>query len=182
MSFSDPKLPSGYSPYNIQKVSSWLFVQYAKVGADGRPEKGVGNGFVDIFNPDGSLVKRFTSNGPLNAPWGITQAPASFFEDNHDTDTESHGDKKGKDNNDGKHHDDPIMLVGNFGDGYINAYSLDGEFLGQLKSHGRPIWIDGLWALSFPPASATSIDPHRLYFTAGPNNEADGLFGYLIKK
>jgi len=184
MSFTDPNLPAGYSPYNIRGIGSWLFVQYAKVGADGRPEKGEGKGFVDIFNPDGSFVRRFASRGPLNAPWGITQAPASFFEDNDndDMDTDRHGDNSGKDNKNGKHNDDPIMLVGNFGDGYINAYSLEGEFLGQLKSRGKPIWIDGLWALSFPPATATAIDPDRLYFTAGPADETDGLFGYLIKK
>ena len=80
-------------------------------------------------------------------------------------------------------HDDnqPILLVGNFGDGRINGFSLDGEFLGQLKSHGKTIVINGLWALSFPPSTST-IDQHRLYFAAGPNDEMDGLFGYLIKQ
>jgi hypothetical protein len=74
-----------------------------------------------------------------------------------------------------------VILVGNFEDGHINAFSLGGQFLGQLQSHNRTIIIDKLWALSFAPTTATTIDPHRLYFTAGPNNETDGLFGYLIK-
>ncbi|HZE85309.1 MAG TPA: hypothetical protein VE035_13435, partial [Puia sp.] len=78
--------------------------------------------------------------------------------------------------------DQPTILIGNFGNGYINAYSLDGNFLGRLRSHNHPIVIDGLWALSFAPATATAIDPNRLYFTAGPDKESDGLFGYLIKQ
>jgi uncharacterized protein (TIGR03118 family) len=73
------------------------------------------------------------------------------------------------------------MLVGNFGDGRINAYSLQGQFLGQLQSHNHTIVIEGLWALSFPPTTST-IDQGRLYFTAGPDDEKDGLFGYLIKQ
>jgi hypothetical protein len=76
----------------------------------------------------------------------------------------------------------PVILVGNFGDGRINVFSLEGEFLGQLQSHNRTIVIDRLWALAFAPATATMVDPERLYFTAGPNNETDGIFGYLIKK
>jgi uncharacterized protein (TIGR03118 family) len=181
MPFWDPNLPAGYAPFNIQVVGSWLVVLYAKVGADGDEEKGQGKGFVDIFNTNGSFVRRFASREPLNAPWGVAQAPASFFDDNDMDDNNSHGNSS--DVKKGKHNDDqPIMLIGNFGDGYINAYSLDGEFLGQLKAHGKAIVIDGLWALSFPPATATAVDPDRLYFTAGPDDEEDGLFGYLIKK
>jgi hypothetical protein len=73
------------------------------------------------------------------------------------------------------------ILIGNFGDGRINVYSIDGQFVGQLRAHGKTIEIDGLWALSFPPASATTIDPLRLYFTAGPDDEEEGLFGYIRK-
>jgi hypothetical protein len=72
---------------------------------------------------------------------------------------------------------DPVILVGNFGDGHINVFSRDGSFLGQLHAHKQTIVIEGLWALSFPPSSA-SIDPARLYFTAGPDNESDGVYGY----
>jgi uncharacterized protein (TIGR03118 family) len=181
MSFTDPRLLPGYSPYNIQRVGDWLVVLYAKVGSDGRPDRTPGKGLVSIFNPDGTFVKRFASGWPLNAPWGVAEAPASFFDDN---DKDGDDNQKGKDDHKGKDGRDnqPILLVGNFGDGYIDAYRLDGLFLGQLKSHGKAIIIDGLWALSFPPASATAVDPDRLYFTAGPDNENDGLFGYLIKK
>jgi uncharacterized protein (TIGR03118 family) len=174
--FTDPDLPAGYSPFNIQAIGSWLYVNYAKVGPDGNEVHQVGLGLVDIFNPDGSFVRRFASGGTLNAPWGITQAPADFFNDN-DGDKDDQGQKVKEQGNSG----DPIILVGNFGDGHINAFSLSGDFLGQLKSHGKKLWIDGLWALVFPPASATSIDPNRLYFASGPADEKDGLFGYIIK-
>jgi hypothetical protein len=75
----------------------------------------------------------------------------------------------------------PVILVGNFGDGRINVYSMDGQFQGQLQSHNHTIVIEKLWALGFAPVTATNTDQTRLYFTAGPNDENDGLFGYLIK-
>jgi len=75
----------------------------------------------------------------------------------------------------------PTLLVGNFGDGTINAYKMDGTFIGQLRAHGKPIEIEGLWALSFAPATATSVNPNWLYFTAGPDDEKEGLFGYITK-
>lgn len=183
MSFQDPTLPADYSPYNIQAVGDWLFVMYAKLGADGHGVAGAGNGFVSVFKTDGSFVKRFASRGTLNVPWGVTMASGSFLEDN-DMDGDDHGHSGNGDDNHG-HHDpkDPVILVGNFGDGHINVYSLDARFLGQLQTHThQPIVIDGLWALSFAPSTATTIDPNRLYFTAGPDHEADGVFGYLIKK
>lgn len=160
--FVDPNLPSGYAPFNIQAVGQQLYVMYAKVDpAKGEEEKGPGLGYVDIYNTDGSFVKRFVSNGQLNAPWGVAWAPAGFF---------------GTDEN-----AQPAILIGNFGDGHINAYGPDGNFLGQLRAHGNPIVIEGLWAISFPPATATSINPNRLYFAAGPDDEKDGLFGYIVK-
>ncbi|WP_431213692.1 hypothetical protein ACQ86N_01905 [Puia sp. P3] len=76
---------------------------------------------------------------------------------------------------------DSVILVGNFGDGHINVFSQNGDFLGQLQSRKQTIVIDGLWALSFPPASA-GIDPGKLYFPAGPDKESDGIFGYLFKQ
>ncbi|PWT75446.1 MAG: TIGR03118 family protein [Bacteroidetes bacterium] len=177
--FKDPFLPASYSPFNIQVVDNWIVVNYAKVGADGSEIHQVGLGLVDIFNPDGTFVRRFTSFGLLNSPWGIAMAPPNFFEDtdNDANDAKiSTGNSKLSSNN-----SEPIMLIGNFGDGHINAYSLDGEFIGQLRSDGKTLVIDGLWALRFPPATATAIDPNRLYFTAGPDEETNGLFGYLIK-
>ena len=72
-----------------------------------------------------------------------------------------------------------MILVGNFGDGYINAYDEWGKFLGPLRKHGKPIEIEGLWGISFAPASATAVDPGWLFFAAGPGGETDGLFGYI---
>jgi uncharacterized protein (TIGR03118 family) len=175
MMFKDPEIPAGYSPFNIQKVGDWLYVLYAKVGPEGDEVKGEGLGYVSIFTSNGEFVSRFASKGPLNAPWGIAWAPASFFNDLDETwDNEQKGGNHLMDLN--------LILIGNFGDGRINAYTEDGFFLGPLKSHGKPIEISGLWALMFPPASATAVDPNRLYFAAGPDEEKDGLFGYIIKK
>jgi uncharacterized protein (TIGR03118 family) len=178
MSFTDPSLPSGYSPFNIQEVNGNLFVMYAKVGPDGDEVKGMGLGYVDIYSTGGSLIKRFTSGGQLNAPWGVSMAPASFFRDGNegeDGDDDDDGQGKGKERND-------IVLIGNFGNGRINAYKSDGKYFGQLWVHNAPIVIDGLWAISMAPATATTIPAGRLYFTAGPDDEADGLFGYITRK
>jgi uncharacterized protein (TIGR03118 family) len=180
MSFSDPLLPSGFAPFNIQAVGSWLYVEYAKVGANGRDQAGSGLGFVDIFNTDGSFVKRFASGGALNAPWGVVQTPAGFLNDN-DMGDDNHGGNDSKNGGKGSDDNSPFILVGNFGDGHINVFGLDGSYFGQLQNHNKKtIVIDGLWALSFAPTTST-IDPSRLYFTAGPNAEADGVFGYLTR-
>lgn len=164
-SFEDPTLPEGYAPFNIHAIGNWLYVLFALVGPDGRDVPAPGNGYVSIFNMDGSFVKRFASRGQLNAPWGIAQAPAGFYADD----------------NDGPHSVGSTILVGNFGDGTINAYTTDGVLLGQLRSHGNPIVIEGLWGIMFPPATATTIDPNRLYFVAGVEEETEGLFGYITK-
>jgi uncharacterized protein (TIGR03118 family) len=178
MTFKDPWLPKGYHPFNIQAIGEWLYVAYAKVGPDGRDEKGVGKGIVSIFSTDGSFVKRFATKDLLNAPWGITAAPKRFFEDPDENEIAKSSNGQKNDH----YSDTTLILVGNFGDGKINAYTTRGEFAGQLRSHGRTIVIDGLWAIGFAPLTATAIDPNRLYFTAGPAGETDGLFGYLIKK
>jgi len=159
-SFADPNLPLGYAPFNIQNVDGLLYVMYAKVGSDGEEETGPGKGYVDVYNPNGTLAKRFISKGQLNAPWGVAKAPASFW-----------GDEPAANR----------ILVGNFGDGHINAYDENGNFVGQLRKSGNPIVIEGLWAISFPPATATTINPNWLYFAAGPDDEEEGLFGYITK-
>lgn len=161
-SFTDPDLPSGYSPFNIQNIGGKLYVMYAKVDpAAHEEEAGPGNGYVNIFNTDGSLMKRYISRGQLNAPWGIAKAPAGFWGAGNDI--------------------QDVILVGNFGDGHINAYDGEGNFLGQLRQHGNPIEIEGLWGISFAPSTSTAINQNWLYFAAGPDEEEHGLFGYIRK-
>lgn len=159
--FMDPAIPVGFAPFNIRLIDSVLYVTYAKQLAPDNhdDEKGAGNGYVNIFNTGGSLVKRFASQGKLNSPWGIEKAPEGFGQGTR------------------------VILVGNFGDGHINVYEeFEGEFLRQLKNYGSPVWIDGLWALTFPDNNVPGDDPNKLYFTAGPNDESHGLFGYLTKQ
>jgi uncharacterized protein (TIGR03118 family) len=174
MSFKDPYQARGYAPFNIQVVGTMLYVAYAKVGPNGKDVPGNGNGYVSIFTTTGQFVKRFASRGALNAPWGIAAAPDSFF-----VDTEDAAMMKGGGNDDELN--GPVILVGNFGDGRINAYSQYGRFLGALRKHGKAIEIDGLWAIGFAPTTST-ISQDRLYFTAGPDLETNGLFGYIIKE
>jgi len=162
-SFTDPNLPEGYSPFNIQNVGGKLYVMYAKVGPDGDEIHHEGFGVVDIYNPDGSFVKRFATFGQLNAPWGVAKPPAGFW-------------GAGADAQD-------VILIGNFGDGRINAFNSNGDFLGQLRAHGNPIVIDGLWGIAFATSASAAqhIDPNFLYFAAGPDDETHGLFGYIKK-
>jgi uncharacterized protein (TIGR03118 family) len=109
-----------------------------------------------VFNSDGGFVKRLATGGTLNAPWGVAQAPDGWL--NGTTGT---------------------ILIGNFGDGHINAFSASGTSLGTLQSNGSALVIDGLWAITFAPATATTINPNWLFFTAGPADETKGLFGYV---
>ena len=164
--FMDPMIPAGFSPFNIQNIGNMLYVTYAKVASNGDSQEGEGLGYVDIYNPNGTLVKRFASKGSLDAPWGVAMAPANYLTN----EVEDEDDVKAQ----------PSILVGNFGNGRINAYSLNGKFLGQLRGASHQILtIDGLWAIMFPPTTST-IDQRRLYFTAGPDDETHGLFGYLL--
>ena len=192
MSFKDNGIPDAYSPYNIQAVGNFLFVMYGELATSG-PLKGhgiagAGKGFVSVFNMDGSFVSRFASRGTLNLPWGVTMAPASFLDDQDveggdgghgGYDTKSYN--GGGNNNQGRDPKDPVILVGNFGDGRINVFTQGGKFLGQLQSHKHPLEVEGLWALTFPPAPPSSA-AGRLYFSAGPSNESDGVYGYIIKR
>jgi len=154
-SFSDPHLPSGYAPFGIALVDGNLFVTYAlQDSAKHDDVSGAGHGFVDVFDTDGHLITRFASRGALNSPWGIVRAPETF------------GPFSSR------------ILIGNFGDGRISGFSSYGDFRGQLHDpQGHAISIGGLWSIVFGVAAAS--DPNTLYFTAGTNGEADGLFGSL---
>ncbi len=158
-SFADPTLPSGYAPFGIQTIGDRVFVSYAKQDADAEDEiAGQGRGFVDAYDLAGNLIARVAEQGQLNAPWGLAQAPASF----------------------GRFAGD--ILVGNFGDGQINAYAetADGwEHRGTLRgTDGKKLVIDGLWALEFGNAGQNGT-PDTLFFTAGPDDESHGLFGTI---
>jgi uncharacterized protein (TIGR03118 family) len=155
--FADATIPAGFAPFNIANLDGKLYVSYAKQDDDKEDDvKAAGNGFVDIFDMDGNLQKRLISNGPLNSPWGMTIAPATF------------GAFGG------------ALLVGNFGDGKINAFDpSSGTMMGTLEDpQGNPITIDGLWATIFGNGK-NGGDQNTLYFTAGPGDEEHGLFGSL---
>jgi uncharacterized protein (TIGR03118 family) len=154
--FQDPAIPRGFAPFGIQAVNGTIVVTYAKQDADAEDDvAGAGLGFVDAYSTSGVLLRRFAARGPLNAPWGIALAPFGF------------GGASG------------ALLIGNFGDGRINAYDpVSGRFLGQLQGdRHKPITIDGLWALEF--GNGVIGTQQTLLFTAGPDDESHGLFGEL---
>lgn len=154
--FIDPNMPLGFAPFNVKNIDGKLYVTYAKQSADKQDDvSGSGNGFVSVFNTDGSFVKRFASQGTLNSPWGIAEAPNDFDQGSN------------------------AILIGNFGDGRINVYTRDGNYKGQLKDGDAPISIAGLWSLTFPSNGNPVGDQNQLFFTAGPANETAGLFGYI---
>jgi len=160
-SFVDPDLPSGFAPFGIQAAGGRVFVTYAKQDAEATDEvHGQGLGFVDVYSWDGVLLSRVAQRGQLNAPWGLAIAPANFGRFSGD------------------------LLVGNFGDGQINAYEelANGRFehRGELRgTDGQPLAIDGLWALQFGHGSVSNGPTNTLFFTAGPNDESNGLFGSI---
>jgi len=167
-SFTDPELASTcpipgppaqcFAPFGIQSINDQLYVTFALQDAAHHDDvRGAGHGFVDVFDADGHLIRRFASQGTLDSPWGLTLAPANF----------------GTFSN--------AVLVGNFGDGRINAFdAVSGAFLGQLRSgNGNAISINGLWGLAFGNGGLAG-NPNTLFFTAGFNDEADGLFGSIV--
>jgi len=159
-SFTDAAIPADFGPFNIANINGLLYVTYAKLkGPDNEDdEAGAGNGYVDIYSPDGKLIKNFASKGPLNSPWGIAQAPNGFGLPFHS------------------------IVVGNFGDGWINVYDSTGVYLGPMQNNSTPIAIPGLWALDFPINEDPNGDPGKLLFTAGPGEEQHGLYGFLKKQ
>jgi uncharacterized protein (TIGR03118 family) len=157
-SFTDATIPAGFAPFGIANISGNLYVTYAKQKAPDNhdDEAGPGNGFVDIFNPDGTMVRRFVSHGTLNSPWGIAVAPSGFGAFSGD------------------------VLIGNFGDGLIGAYDPNtGALVDMLRSPGgTQITIPGLWQLIFGPATGSTT----LFFSSGPDEESHGLVGTLTPR
>src|SRR5262249_981406 len=130
-------------------------VTYAQQDADKKDDvRGPGNGYVDVFDTSGKLIRRFATQGTLDSPWGVTLAPAGF----------------GSFSN--------ALLIGNFGDGRINAFNATtGAFLGQLTDiSNNTLAINGLWGLAFGNGS-NGTNSNTLYFAAGINGEQNGLFG-----
>jgi len=155
--FTDPGIPTQYGPFNIMNINGTLYVAYAVKEEDGDDEvDGQGLGFIDAYDPNGVLLSRVTSHGTLNAPWGMALAPDGF----------------GKFSN--------ALIVGNFGDGTMQAYDLvKGTPLGQLRdADNKVIAIDGLWGLQFGNG-VLNQPTTTLFFAAGPNGETDGLYGMI---
>lgn len=153
---TDPHLPAGYAPHNVKVIGNVILVAYAQQDtAKHDPVIGAGLGIVDAFDMEGNFHGTFASGTQLNAPWGMAIAPASFGDFSND------------------------ILVGNFGDGIINAYDTTGQFVGQVKnSAGQVIATPGLWELVF--GRGGTGDPNTLYFTAGGSNQTNGLFATLV--
>jgi len=161
--FTDSTIPKGWAPFGIQALGNSIFVTYAK--QDSKAEDDVatpGQGYVDEFTPDGALVARVVNsqkkNAPLISPWGLATAPSDFGVFAGD------------------------LLVGNFGNGRISAYTKQGSkwvYKGQLRhADGAPIELGGLWAIAFGNGSAAG-PTNTLYFASGPSAEAHGLFGSI---
>jgi hypothetical protein len=155
--FTDPDLPEGYAPWNMQVAAGRIFVAYAlQDAAKHDPVVGAGNGIVDIYNLDGSFVKRFVSKGSLNVPSGIVQASANFGAFSND------------------------ILIGNFGDGLINAFDPDsGQFLGPLKDgNGNPIVNPDLHSMVFGDGNAG--DANTLFLTSALAEGTNGVFAAVV--
>ena len=163
-SFDDDAIPRGFAPFNVQNIGGSLFVTYAKQDEARHDDvAGAGNGYVDIYTPTGKLERRLEHGPWLNSPWGVVWAPRDFGEFSN------------------------RVLVGNFGSGQIAAYDgFSGKFVGLLKTYTDPVNLTGehvltiekLWAIAF--GNSANAGPYNaLFFTAGPNDESDGIFGAL---
>jgi uncharacterized protein (TIGR03118 family) len=156
--FVDPNLPARYSPFGIQAIGDRIYVAYAKLDINGEDElHGAGLGMLNVFDTDGKLIRRLVDpGGPLNAPWGVALAPAGFGPFSE------------------------ALVVGNFGDGLINAFEPhSGAHRGMLRTAGgNPIQIDGLWGIAF--GNGLHDQPtDTLFFAAGPGDEQHGLYGRI---
>ena len=155
--FTDAMIPAGFAPFNIANLNGKLYVTYARQNGEKHDDvAGAGNGYVDVYDLNGALISRLIARGALDSPWGLALAPAGFGKFGHD------------------------LLVGNFGDGKINAFDpVSGRSLGSLSDrHGKTLQIDELWGLAFGNGENTG-DANTLFFTAGIGGEKHGLFGSL---
>jgi uncharacterized protein (TIGR03118 family) len=156
--FVDLGIPIDYAPFNVANLNGTVYVSYAQKDPGGGPDEvsGAGHGYVDAFRTDGTLIGRIASQGTLNSPWGMAIAPSSFGAIAGD------------------------LLVGNFGDGTINVYDPNTKsFVETLtKRDGSLVKIDGLWALVVGNDGSAGSS-QKIYFTAGPNDEVNGLFGVI---
>ena len=158
--FTDPNLPPRFAPFGIQLLNGNVFVTYAMQDQDAEDEvAGHGLGIVDEYSKTGKLITRVATGGDLDAPWGLAWAPSDFGAFSGD------------------------LLVGNFGDGKINAYAQqpNGTFVHTGTLHmpdGQPLVVDGLWGIGFGNGSGSG-DADDLYFAAGPDDEMHGLFGEI---
>jgi uncharacterized protein (TIGR03118 family) len=161
--FVDPNVQDGYAPFGIATINNHLWVTYAEQNAAKHDSVNKpGHGYVSIFDSDGNLVSHFAQRGHLNSPWGVALAPADFGQFAND------------------------FLIGNFGDGKINAFDHSGHWVGVLSdSGGDPIVNPGLWTVMFSgPEGATAVGapPDTLYITAGligPTHENAGVFARI---
>jgi uncharacterized protein (TIGR03118 family) len=154
--FTDFAIPRAFKPFNVQNLGGSIYVTYARPNhRTGQAANALGAGFVDVFSPRGVLQKRLISGGLLDSPWGLVIAPSHFGAFSND------------------------LLVGNFGDGFINAYSpRTGRFLGVLRdSRGGLVHEDNLWSLIVGNSDAAGAQ--TLLFTAGVGNEKHGLIGAI---
>lgn len=148
--FNDPSIPEGFTPYGIQVINKTLYVTFASpTGAPG--------GFVDSFDEFGGSMKRLISNGVLNQPWGIAISPSNF----------------GKFSN-------SLLISNNLPNGTINAFTLEGHFRGKLRDvNNKPITVNQIWAIVFGGGTPNNGNMNQLFFSAGPNNYENGLFGVI---
>ena len=153
-SFTDSKIPKGFVVFNVQDIGGKLYVAYVNA-------KGGGGGYIDIFTEAGTLVKQFTHGTPLNQPWGFAIAPKNF----------------GPLSN-------TLLISNNTNTGTINGFNLStGKFVGTImNSSKKPIEINQLWGIEFGGGSANNGKTNQLFFTAGPGNNVDGLFGVIAFK
>jgi uncharacterized protein (TIGR03118 family) len=155
--FADPSIDQGFCPFGVQVIGDSVFVSYAlKGGMDDVP--GVGHGFVREFDADGNLMAKVGNHGLLNSPWGMAMAPSDFGRFSS------------------------CLLVGNFGDGKINAFCQNPAGIwhhaGRLRQHRHTLSVDGLWGIGF--GNDQTSGPHNvLYFAAGPDDETNGYYGKI---